>query len=189
MTYNVLITTIGRRNLNTLLTSLHGQLDAGDFLTVVSDKNHQASYDILRAHIGVLRCTISYHANMQCLGYFGHASRNLYQNKLNGMFIHNADDDNIYTPGAFAKIREVVTDQKKCYIFKHTSQITTIWQVPGLVKLGNIDTSCGIVPNSGILPEWALQHGGDGMFYERIAAQGVPFEFVDFEISKYNSQE
>lgn len=184
--FNVLITTIGRSNLGSLLDSLKNQLSHNDYITIVSDKDHASSQKILQSRLPELKCTVIYIANAVCLGYWGHPSRTMYQNKLLGQYILNADDDSVYLDGVFDYMREVVKEYK-LYIFKHENQLgVTFWLRKDEVAIGNIDTACGVIPNTGQLPTWHSFYGGDGRFYENLAKE-MQVEFVNYKISKYQS--
>ncbi len=177
---NVILTTIGRESLLRTLNSLLFQLNENDYLTIISDDFH----DYVRGRLSKigLKCSVIHISNSNKLGYWGHASRNKYQNSLPGDYICNADDDDRYTEGAFDKIREVVKE-KKLYIFKHQDNRNFAWSIEGKVELGNIGTSCGVIPNTHNLPNWELVYGGDASFYIELAKQ-IECEWVDHVIYK-----
>jgi len=177
---NVLLTTIGRETLGYTLRSLVSQLQAQDYLTVISDDNHKDVSATLS--LFTFKCTIIHISNPIRLGWWGHESRNKYQNCLMGDFIMNADDDNVYTEGAFDKIRETVIEDR-LYIFRFENEETIVWDKIGVVEKGNIDTSCGVIPNTHHLPKWETVYGGDGLFYQSLCKM-IPYEFVDFKICK-----
>lgn len=179
---NILLTTIGRETLTRMLTSLKDQLLPEDYLTIVSDAGHNMVRQCLIWPDFQFKCTVTHIANSNQLGYWGHASRNKYQNKLPGDFIMNADDDDRYVEGAIAKVRETAIEPK-LYIFKHEDNGNFAWSKPGVVEIGNIGTSCGVIPNTGNLPDWEYFYGGDGRFYEKLS-QMIPYEFIDFCIYK-----
>lgn len=177
---NVILTTIGRESLKRMLGSLVNQLNENDYLTIISDDKH--------GYVGSLwssfdfKCAVIHIANPVSLGYWGHGSRNKWQNKLPGTFLLNADDDDRYTDGAFDKIREAAKEQK-LYIFKHEDNRNFAWSIAGTVDLGNIGTSCGVIPNTNDLPEWKLVYGGDADFYKQLATM-KECEWVDHVIYK-----
>lgn len=177
---NVILTTIGRGELLRMLKSVFSQLLKHDYLTVISDDSHEYVRDYLNtiSH----ECNVIHIANSTPLGYWGHGSRNKYQNSLPGDFIMNADDDDRYTNGAFNKIRDVVKE-KKLYIFKHEDNGNFAWSIEGRVELGNIGTSCGVIPNTHDLPDWELVYGGDATFYIELSKR-MQCEWVDHVIYK-----
>jgi hypothetical protein len=184
-TFNVILTTIGRNNLSNMLDSL-SQLKSCDYLTIVSDANHQNSARILSERIEKLSCEVNYIKNPTQLGFWGHASRNKFQNNLKGGFILNADDDNIYLDGAFDFIRENL-NENKVYLYKHTNQHNvTIWNTEEIYT-GNIDTSCGVIPNTNDLPDWEYFYEGDAEFYKKLVLK-KNHEFINHQISRFNER-
>jgi len=181
---NVLLTTIGRDELkNRMLPSLVNQLMPQDYLTIVSDLNH----DFVAVCIGSFNfiCTVIHVRNPVSLGYWGHASRSKYQNNLLGDYIINADDDDYFTVDAFSVIRDCAIELDTVYIFKLQNKENFAWKECGLVAVGNIGTPCGLIPNTGNLPEWIHFYGGDGNFYEALyELMDYKFEFIDFVIYK-----
>lgn len=177
---NVILTTIGRDELLRMLRSLIHQLTEDDYITIVSDADHSLVRQCLSSFNPA--CTIIHIANSNSLGYWGHGSRNKYQNILPGDYLLNADDDDRYTEGAFDKIREVVKE-KKLYIFKHQDGRNVAWSIPGVVQLGNIGTSCGVIPNTHNLPDWELVYGGDASFYIKLSKM-MECEWIDHVIYK-----
>lgn len=177
---NVILTTVGRVSLGRMFHSLINQLTEDDFLTVIDDKKTEYTARLLS--IFNFTCTVILIQNSKTLGYWGHASRNKWQNKLPGDYLINADDDDYYTEGAFDKIREVVKE-KKLYIFKHEDKGNFAWSIDGLIELGNIGTSCGVIPNTHDLPDWELVYGGDASFYIELSKR-LPCEWIDHVIYK-----
>jgi hypothetical protein len=184
---NVLLTTIGRPELRVrMLPSLVNQLMPHDYLTIVSDLNHKYVAECISEFN--FRCPVFHIMNPSALGYWGHESRNKYQNNLMGDFIMNGDDDDRYTEGALDAVRQYATDTNKLYIFKHENKGGFAWSTHGVIQIGNIGTSCGVIPNRKDLPTWEHFYGGDGRFYEKLS-QMMPYEFIDFVIYKVNDTE
>ena len=178
--FNVLLTTIGREELKSrMLPSLVNQLTEIDYLTIVSDMNHDVVADYIKEYD--FKCKVNHIKNETTLGYWGHGSRNEYQNKLEGDFILNGDDDDRYVEGCFDFIRSYVV-QKRMYVFKHQSGNAFAWSNPN-IYIGNIGTSCGVIPNTGNLPRWEYFYGGDGAFYVTLSKM-IEYEFVDYVIYK-----
>jgi hypothetical protein len=155
------------------------QLTEIDHLTIVSDMNHELVADYINSFD--FKCKVNHISNETTLGYWGHGSRNAYQNTLEGDFILNGDDDDRYVEGCFDYIRSVVTE-KKLYVFKHQSGNATAWSRRE-IQIGNIGTSCGVIPNTKNLPMWEYFYGGDGAFYESLSRM-MDYEFVDCVIYK-----
>lgn len=177
---NVFLTTVGRTELQTrMLPSLVNQLTENDYLTVASDMNHTYVRECLNSFD--FKCTVNHFANVKPLGWWGHGSRNRYQNLLHGDYIMNGDDDDRYVEGCIEYIRSVVTENK-LYIFKHQHMGNVAWSRKE-VCIGNIGTSCGVIPNNRNLPDWEYFYGGDGAFYVNLSKM-LPCEFVDHIIYK-----
>lgn len=177
---NVILTTVGRNSLERMLDSLLYQLKPNDYLTILSDGDHQTALDIIGRYL--YDCPVLIITNPRTLGFWGHASRNKWQNTLPGDYLINADDDDRYTDGAFDKIREVAKE-KKLYIFKHEDNGNFAWSVDGRIELGNIGTSCGVIPNTHDLPDWELVYGGDATFYIELEKR-LPCVWIDHVIYK-----
>tara|TARA_R110000868_G_scaffold355201_2_gene616619 strand:- start:7451 stop:8011 length:561 start_codon:yes stop_codon:yes gene_type:complete len=182
---NVILTTIGRNGLIKMFESLINQLQKQDYLTVISDDAHPFVRSLLSEFN--FKCTVIHIANSEPLGYWGHGSRNKYQNLLPGDYLANADDDDRYVENCFEKIREVVKEDK-LYIFKHKHYDNYAWSIEGRVELGNIGTSCGVISNTHDLPDWELVYGGDASFYIALAKQ-KECEWVDHLIYKVRDTE
>ena len=178
---NVFIATIGRETLKTLmLPSLVNQLHERDYLTIVSDDNHDfVAESISSFHF---KCKVTHQRTETPLGYWGHGIRNAYQNTLEGDFISNADDDDMYVEGAFDFIREVINNDTKLYFFKVKDGNHTLWTTYD-VALSNVGTSCGVIPNTKNLPNWGYFYGGDGHFYIELS-KNMPYQFIDYVIYK-----
>lgn len=179
---NVLLTTIGREELGTrMLPSLVNQLNENDYLTIVSDINHEFVSDCISRFN--FKCNVSHIKNEIQLGFWGHESRNQHQNNLLGDFITNADDDDRYVDGAFDVIRQNVQNKNKLYLFKVQDHDWISWKTYGVIKTKEIGTPCGIIPNNKNLPKWGLFYGGDGHFYETLSKE-MDYEFIDYIIYK-----
>lgn len=167
--FNVIIATVGRPTLQHMVNSIAPQLEEQDHLTIIWDA------DPIDLKIET-KAKISQIVNQTPLGYWGHGSRNYWQDKLPGDFFMNADDDDEYTPGAMDAIRKNVKE-KMLYVFKfyHHGAVVPREQK---VYVGNIGTSCGVYPKIDGLPKWEYEYGGDGRFYENLAKL-LPVEFVD----------
>jgi len=67
-------------------------------------------------------------------------------------------------------------------LFKHQNGNGFAWGDKS-VRIGNIGTSCGVIPNNRNLPNWEHFYGGDGAFYVNLANM-LEVEFVDYVIYK-----
>jgi hypothetical protein len=182
MNINVLLTTIGRPELKTLmLPSLVNQLNENDYLTIVSDLNHDFVSECINSFD--FKCNVNHIKNEVQLGYWGHGSRTEHQNNLLGDFIMNADDDDRYVDGAFDVIRNTIADKDTIYLFKVEWYGNFSWRTKGLIEIGWIGTPCGVIPNTKDLPDWTFVSNGDAIFYQNLC-KNRKVEFVDFVIYK-----
>ena len=169
MRFSVFLTTIGRSCLATQLSILRPQLKSEDILYIAID-GRQYFDDFKQVFLpfeNTFQCQVEIIWEENNLGYWGHGLRNKYQKSLKGDYILHADDDNFYTSDAFNHIRKNVQECGKLYVFQIGSKFyTEIFPKSDMVKVGDIDTSSGVVAN---VPEkmgtWAHVYGGDGMFY------------------------
>jgi len=166
--FNVIIATAGRPTLIKMLESILPQLEKQDYLTILWDCKPNIQFP---PHV----CTVIQKVNPEPLGFWGHGSRNRWQDELPGDYFMNGDDDDVYTPDAMAAIREKCTD-KKLYIFQFLHSGIRIPQDKEL-KVGNIGTSCGVYPKISKFPKWEYRYGGDGEFYIALSKL-LPYEHV-----------
>ena len=184
--FNLILTTIGRPELKTMLDSIVHQMEKQAYITIISDAGHHETDDVISQYD--FPCTLIRISNSEKLGYWGHGSRNKYQNLLPGDYLLNGDDDNYYAPEAMKNIRENCIENK-LYLFR--IQAERVYWTDDFLKTpeyqrqfrGNVDTGCGVFPripvgNLKLLPEWPYFHGGDGAFYHELAKL-LSVEFVD----------
>jgi len=172
-----------------MLRSLQPQLREGDHLTLVFDGVAAVS-DLPNAEevthvLACFACTTHVFCEPQRLGAYGHGIRTKYTPLLEPTtYVMHADDDDVYTHDAFAFLRAhcrvvalYVAEFRCCKTGGSFPKHDTI-------AVGNIGTPCGIVPH-GISAEggtWGRYVGGDGGYYEHIAARTralrVPITFL-----------
>lgn len=178
--FNIICTTIGRNSLGRLIDSIKDQLQPQDFLTIISDSNHDYVKNVLSNYN--VNFTLTHIINEgEPLGKFGHPLLNKHINNVDGDFIMFADDDDYYVDDAFEAIRHYVKE-KKLYIFKHKWGNTISW-VDKVVRLGNIGKCMGTIPNTKNLPLFQEDVFGDGLFYEDLSKM-FEYEFIDKIIYK-----
>lgn len=166
--FNVIIATAGRPTLVKMLESILPQLEEQDYLTILWDCKPNVE---LPPHV----CTVIQKVNPEPLGFWGHGSRNRWQDELPGDYFMNGDDDDVYTPDAMAAIREKCTE-RKLYIFQFlhwTARIPNGTEI----RVGNIGTSCGVYPKVEKFPKWEYIYGGDGEFYVALSKM-LPHEHI-----------
>lgn len=170
--FNVVIATAGRPTLQHMVDSIAPQLEEQDYLTII--------WDCQPIDLQIdSKCQVMHLQNPEPLGYWGHGSRNRWQDELPGDFFMNADDDDEYTPDAMEAIRSAVKENK-LYIFKFHHHGAFVPR-ENRVYVGNVGTSCGVYPKIDKFPKWEYVYGGDGMFYESLSKE-LPVEFVDHVI-------
>jgi hypothetical protein len=184
MTFNILIATTGRDSLQRMIDSLICQLTENDCLTIVYD----GCSTIPIFNFQNASCRINQYFEPEKLGFWGHGIRNKYANLLEKKdFIMHADDDDIYLPNTFNKLRELCIDNETLYIGKFDNKGVLIPR-DNTIRINNIGTPCGIIPyNINSKSEWKLQHGGDGMFYENLAILSKNIIHLDICMYKVTS--
>lgn len=166
---NVIIATAGRDTLQKMIDSVAPQLEEQDYLTIIWDCQPIALQIDSKCQVISLQ-------NPEPLGFWGHGSRNKWQDELPGDYFMNADDDDVYAPNAIREIRKHCI-AKKLYVFKFYYNGRVIPNEPK-IYVGNIGTSCGVYPKVDKFPKWQHEYGGDGMFYVELSKL-LPVEFVD----------
>jgi hypothetical protein len=163
-TFNILIATIGRDTLENLVNSLVDQLTENDCLTIVFDNNTIREIKNMEN----LKCKVIINNENSKLGYWGHGIRNKYASLLDKRdFILHADDDDIYFPNSFDRLRKECFNTYTIYIAKMLKNNGII--IPSNkaeIVTSNIGTPCGIIPYEyNINGNWGYFYGGDGQFY------------------------
>lgn len=177
--FHVLLTSIGRPSLQRMINSLINQLHSCDHVTIVFD-------GITAIPIDCSGASFQLHIVEQVpsLGYWGHGIRNTYAKKIQRTdFVMHADDDDIYLPGSFEKLRVLCKSPICLYIAKFKRKDGTIIPLQTYVKEGEIGTPCGIIPfDLNPLGTWLPRRGGDGKFYETISRRAKFIKFLDLII-------
>ena len=178
--FHILIASIGRPSLQIMLNSLLPQLRACDHVTIVFDDVEPPQLNTERAE-----CQIHIHRQTPNLGAWGHGIRNTYAKRLEPTdFVMHADDDDIYTKGAFDQLRKLCRNPMLLYIAKMDKR-GIIFPLATYIKEGEIGTPCGIIPYQlNKLGNWLPRIGGDGKFYEGIARRAKGVRFLDAVIYK-----
>jgi len=169
---NVLIATVGRPTLQRMLDSLSPQLSESDCLTLVFD-GHAT---IPEFNLSSFKCKVTQYCEPVALGFWGHGIRNKYASLLEKKdFIMHADDDDHYYPNVFSELRTLCSDTNTLYIAKMRTPYGRILPEGSFITVNHIGTPCGIIPYElNMKGTWATAYGGDGRFYEQIAALGNP---------------
>ena len=154
-TFTIIVGTAGRKTLRRTLKSITSQLEPGDELFLIRDDSGDA----------------------------GDTPRNQTMHRAAGSHLLFMDDDDVYVPGAFAKMRRFAEENPgRIGIFR--IEYTTgpkRWRVPEL-KNRNVSTQIFLVPNvPGKLGFWEHRgtiHGDYTFIEETARLQGEPV-FVD----------
>ena len=176
ISFNVIITTTGRFTLPVFFDSLAPQLSSKDYITLISDKaDWHVHVAQVFSHVKC-NCTKLLIENADPLGWWGHGSRNKWQRTLPGAFHLHADDDDLYTPGAFDKIRRHVKDlSPRLYIFRMIRRWDGVVNLippmsvkhPSQIRPRAVSTQNGVIRAiPGLYKDWAYLYGGDGHFYK-----------------------
>jgi len=194
VSFTVVITTVGRKKLSTMLASLGWQLKAADNIVIISDINatDPEKFPLISSVQEMLRdancnnCSKIFIQNPTPMGGSGHRSRTFHQKTLPGDFIMHADDDDMYTPDAFEIIRAVITSlAPRVYIFRaakenlYTKVLVPYRQLmsfpamhsthPSEIGFMNAGTPNGVVRNlPSMFPDWGEKIGGDAIFWQAI---------------------
>lgn len=93
---------------------------------------------------------------------WGHAARNELMARAHGDALLFMDDDDQYTPGAFATVRGALSaEPERMHIFRmRYPQGQTIWERPELVE-GQVSTQMVCVPNKPERGSWGERYQGD----------------------------
>jgi len=184
-TFNILIATIGRDSLETLLESLVDQLTERDCITIVFDNNTIRSLK----NKDKLKCKIIIYNESSKLGFWGHGIRNKYSRRIEYRdFILHADDDDTYFPNAFDKLRKICKSNDILYIAKVIHRNKRIVPCNNDIKLGNVSTQCGIVPyRYNIEGNWGYFYGGDALYYIEIIRKFRRSKILDIYLYNYEN--
>ena len=154
-TFTIIVGTAGRKTLRRTLKSITSQLEPGDELFLLSDDSGDA----------------------------GDTPRNETMHRAAGSHLLFMDDDDVYVPDAFAKMRRFA-DENPGRIGIFRMEYTTgpkRWQIPEL-RNRNVSTQIFLVPNvPGKLGVWEHRgtvHGDYTFIEETARLQGEPV-FVD----------
>ena len=182
--FNILLTSIGRKCIFRMLNSLKNQLSENHFLTVIYDaKDVDNTFELVKKELQTFKCETTIIMEKENLGFWGHGIRNKYKSLLKkGDFILHADDDDIYTDDAIKFCEEICLNKKCVYMFKIKLNEQIYWKCPQIMTC-NFGTPCGVIPiEINKRGEWGNFYGGDGQFYENLLPslkKEEKYEFVD----------
>lgn len=185
-TFHIVVATAGRPSLKEMLDTLKPQLTAADAITLVFDgKEAKGKSGFSDTWKEGFKCPIAVFEEEPALGFWGHGIRNKYQGilKPETTYVMHADDDDLYTPDAFERLRTACVKSECLYIskFKFENQDKTI-PSPGTksVQQNNVSTQNGIIPfKQTTKGTWEPVYGGDGAYYIKLSAAIGCTEFLD----------
>jgi glycosyltransferase involved in cell wall biosynthesis len=177
-TLTVLLPTISRPTLPAMLESLK-QLDPRDELIVVCEGKTDTIDAIVEA--AKLSCRVRIVKRDTPSNDWGNTPRRLHSPEAKGEYLLYGDDDDIYTPGAFAAIRSAIMAHRgKMIVFRmdHVHPATKqqyIVPTKNVVALGQIGTTMVAIPNDpSRWGSWETrERAGDFKFYS-----GCKFDVV-----------
>ena len=185
-TFHVLICTGGKPLLKGMIDSLKAELLEGDAITIIFDGPDALKKSTFTDEwTSGFKCAIKKIEENPALGFWGHGARNKYQGQLTPRttFIMNADDDDTYIAGSFAKLREKCVDPNTLYIAKMTyvnDRNTIIPRQNKEIVYADISTQNGIIPfDMAAKGEWKPKYGGDFDYYTDLKKLNPPIAFLE----------
>jgi hypothetical protein len=187
-TFHILIATGGRPSLKGMLDSLKNELYENDAITIVFDgKQALTKSTYSESWTKEHKCKIHIVEQIPNLGFWGHGIRNKYQGILETKttFILNADDDDIYIPGSFDKLRHLCSNSSTLYIARFefkTKNIIVPSQMHHIIQ-DDIGTPCGIIPfDIAHKSVWESRYGGDFDYYNNLKKHCKSIKFLNIII-------
>ena len=167
MRLTVITPTVGRDSLRATLASIAPQLHDGDEHLVIGD-GAQPNAAAMCAEYGAI-----YHDGPQTHDY-GAAQRDVGISLAQGDWLLFCDDDDTFTPGALATVRQVVVDNPTMphlFRMRYRASGVVLWQ-DDVVCEGNVGTPMIVVPAGLVLPAWSDGHPNaytsDHRFIQRV---------------------
>lgn len=157
MSLSIIIPTIGRPTLITILQEIAPQLDDGDEVIVVGD-GRQPDAERMSGGFGS-RVRYLEFESVHC---WGHPQRNWAMERATGSHLVFFDDDDAVKPNALDTIRHAVLQNPKSpLVFRMHYGSTILWR-DRAVRCGNVSTQMFVVPNrKSLLGEWGGRYEGD----------------------------
>ena len=167
MRLTVITPTVGRDSLRATLASIAPQLHDGDEHIVIGDGAQPRAAETC-AEYGA-----SYQDGPQTHNY-GAAQRDVGISLARGDWLLFCDDDDTFTPGALATVRQVVVDNPTMphlFRMRYRASGVVLWQ-DDIVCEGNVGTPMIVVPTCLELPAWSDGHPvaytSDHRFIQRV---------------------
>jgi hypothetical protein len=165
-----IIPTIGRDTLERTLKSMRSQAPARDLQLLVIADTHAGTH--LAALDGVPDLCQQYDAI--CEGFdggqhcVGQPQRDYGMTQASGRWLAFSQDDAAWTVGAWDAIRASITQPPRCpRLFRVQTWQAGIVPRVEVLRLGNVDADCIVVPNvPNLLGKWGLEYNGDFTFIQ-----------------------
>lgn len=173
---SVIVPTCGRDTLARTLRSIRCQAPAADVEILCVGDTYQADFVEALGAVPALCAQYGarYLAHDGGVHAWGHPQRAFGEQQATGAWLLWSQDDDGFTPGAFAAIRAELAGPPGPRLFRlHTWQAGTVWREP-VLQLANIDAGCLCVPNvPARLGRWEPSYNGDyAMIAETCARWG-----------------
>ena len=161
---SIVLPTCGRDSLHRTLLSIQAQeILPGDDLIVVAD-------GAVKPWVREVMAELDMPCSKRLLTHgptrnFGNAQRTFALGLAHGEYVTFMDDDDVYTPDAFVKIRKAIAQapSTSAFLFKVVAPWgEVVWTDEGVIEQGNVCTIQLVVPNvRALLPPWGLRQGAN----------------------------
>lgn len=184
--FHVMIVTAGRPSLKKMIDSLKNQLTEKDALTVVFDgKFSKKNSTYSPSWTDDMKCKVTIKEQVPGLKHYGHHSINKYLPLLNPKttYVMFADDDDVYTEGAFDTLRSKCVDPDILYIARFKNQFGMLIPPIGVssIEVDKIGKVSGIVPfdKRSEAPMGTTDYKGDFEYYNDLQNKVKGLKFLD----------
>jgi glycosyltransferase involved in cell wall biosynthesis len=189
-TLGIFIPTYGRETLRRCLDSVMPQLLPGDDVLVVGDVR-DGPLPVTEAIVAAYGPPVRYLPFTDGQMSWGHAQCDYAQTQLSTDWLFGQDDDDVFTPDAFAAIRDTIVnlDRPRPLLFRFLTHFgLTVWLQRGLVMQGAIGGHCLVQPNipGKVGYRRATHYEGDFAWIRNTLTNWYPVapEWVDFVIGR-----
>lgn len=160
--FHVLLATIGKKSIFSMIEMLKKQLHKIDYLTIIFDGiGNTNNIEEIRNYITDFQCKVNVIIQEENLGFWGHGIRNKYKD-LEGDFCYHIDDDDVLFDNSFDDIRKHCNDLNMIYIFKIMLENNSIiWKKKEFIYSKISTQSCVIPIHINKEGYWVLKYGGD----------------------------
>ena len=155
----IVIPTQGRETLQRAMESCWSQMAPQDELIIVVDRYEMPTFHQRFTHPQTM--VLNYDAGHHC---WGHCQLNYGLSIARADYILCQDDDDIYAPGAFDRIRSAIDalKQPRPLLFRFQSWFGPIfWDEPGVARESHIGGHSAVFPNDERLGRFTCRYAGD----------------------------